>query len=288
MIRKAVIPAAGFGTRFLPATKAQPKEMLPIVDTPTVQFVVEEAVKSGIGDILLVTGRGKTAIENHFDRTYELEDDLRKRGKLKQLKEVKDLAELANMHYIRQRELKGLGDAIGCARDHVGGEYFVVLLGDTIIDSEIPCTRQLIDVHNRVKASVIGVERVPKEKVSRYGIIAGDEVEPGLYKVTGLVEKPSEEEAPSDLAIGGRYILPPEIFDAIDSTLPGYGGEIQITDAVRLVLESVPIYAYVFEGKRHDIGNRLDYLKTIVEFACRRTDVGADFKEFLRAFVKGL
>jgi len=288
LIRKAVIPAAGFGTRFLPATKAQPKEMLPIVDTPTVQFVVEEAVKSGIGDVLLVTGRGKTAIENHFDRTYELEDDLRKRGKLKQLKEVKGLAELANIHYIRQKELKGLGDAIGCARDHVGGEYFVVLLGDTIVDSEIPCTRQLIDVHNRVKSGVIGVERVPKEKVSRYGIVAGDEIEPGLYKVTGLVEKPSEEEAPTDLAIGGRYILPPEIFDAIDSTLPGHGGEIQITDAVRLVLESVPFYAYVFEGTRHDIGSRLDYLKTLVEFACRRTDVGTDFKEFLKGFVKGL
>ena len=288
MIKKAVIPAAGFGTRFLPATKAQPKEMLPIVDTPTVQFVVEEAVRSGIGDILIVTGRGKTAIENHFDRTYELEEDLQKRGKLKQLKEVKELAELANIHYIRQKELKGLGNAIGCARDHVGGEYFVVLLGDTIVDSDVPCTRQLIDVHSRVKAGVIGVERVPKEKVSRYGIVAGDEIEPGLYRVTDLIEKPPEEKAPADLAIGGRYILPPEVFDAIDRTPPGHGGEIQITDAIRLLLDAAPFYAYVFDGARHDIGNRLDYLRTTIEFACRRTDIGAELKEFLKGFVRDL
>ncbi len=285
MIRKAVIPAAGFGTRFLPTTKAQPKEMLPIVDTPTIQFVVEEAVHSGITDILMVTGRGKNAIENHFDRTFELEAALAENGKAEQLKQVRALAEMADIHYIRQKELRGLGDAVSHARQHVGGESFVVLLGDTVLDAPLPCTRQLIDIHNRLGGLVLAVEEVPADKVDRYGIIAGEEVEPDLWKVADLVEKPSKESAPSRLAIAGRYVLPPEIFPAIDGTGAGALGEIQITDAIRELVGQVPVHAFKFEGKRHDIGSRIDYLKCIVEFAARRSDVGPEFRDFLEEFV---
>jgi UTP--glucose-1-phosphate uridylyltransferase len=285
MIRKAVIPAAGFGTRFLPSTKAQPKEMLPIVDTPTIQFVVEEAVHSGITDILMVTGRGKSAIENHFDRTFELEAALAESGKGEQLRQVRALAEMADIHYIRQKQLRGLGDAVAHARQHVGGESFVLLLGDTLLDSPLPCTRQLIDIHNRLGGAVLAVEEVPAEKVDRYGIVAGEQVDEDLWRVTDLVEKPRRGEAPSRLAIAGRYVLPPEIFPAIDATPAGALGEIQITDAIRELVGQVPVHAFRFEGQRHDIGSRIDYLKCIVEFAARRADVGPEFREFIEEFL---
>jgi UTP--glucose-1-phosphate uridylyltransferase len=288
MITKAVIPAAGFGTRFLPVTKAQPKEMLPIVDTPTIQYVVEEAVNSGIRDILIITGRGKQSIENHFDRAFELEANLQAKGREEQLLQVRQLSSLANIHFIRQAELNGLGDAISYARWHVGDEPFLVLLGDTLIDSPYPCSRQLIDTYNKHKASVIGVERVDPAKVGRYGIIGGDEVGPNTYKLNQLVEKPKQVDAPSNLAIAGRYVLTPDIFDYIDKTAEGVGNEIQLTDALQLMLKDRPIYANRFEGKRYDIGNRLDYVKTTVEFAVKRKDIGPDVRAYLKEFVKTL
>ena len=288
MIRKAVIPAAGFGTRFLPVTKAQPKEMLPIVDTPTIHYVVEEAVNSGIRDILIITGRGKQSIENYFDRAFELEANLRAKGREEQLLQVRKLATLANIHFIRQNELNGLGDAISYARWHVGNEPFLVLLGDTLVDSKVPCARQLIDVHNRFKAPIIGVEEVDPSKVDRYGIVGGEEVEPNTYRVDVMVEKPKAVEAPSNLAIGGRYILTPDIFDYIERTSQGVGGEIQLTDALRLMRQDREIYAHKFEGIRHDIGNRLDYLRTTVKIAAKRDDIGEEFKNFLKDFVRDL
>jgi UTP--glucose-1-phosphate uridylyltransferase len=285
MIQKAVIPAAGFGTRFLPTTKAQPKEMLPIVDTPTIQFVVEEAVHSGITDLLMITGRGKSAIENHFDRTYELEATLAESGKTRQLQQVRALAEMASIHYIRQKELRGLGDAIAHARQHVGNESFAVLLGDTLLDAELPCTRQLIDIHNRYGGVVLAVEEVPEDKVDRYGIIAGEAIESDLWCVSDLIEKPQRGQAPSRLAIAGRYVLPPEIFDVLEGIAPGKLGEIQLTDALRALVGKVPIHAFKFKGRRHDIGSRIDYLRCIVEFALRRPDVGPEFREFLETIV---
>jgi UTP--glucose-1-phosphate uridylyltransferase len=286
MIRKAVIPAAGLGTRFLPTTKSQPKEMLPIVDTPTIQFVVEEAVASGIRDVLIVTGRGKSAIENHFDRTFELEAALAEGGKSEQLRQIRHLAEMAEIHYIRQKELTGLGTAVATARSHVGDESFVLLLGDTVLDAPLPCSRQLIDIHNRVGGVVLAVEEVPADKVNRYGIVAGKPVGADLWEVTDLVEKPAVGKAPSRLAIAGRYVLPPEIFAAIDHTNRGVLGEVQLTDAIRSLRGKVPIHAFKFEGVRHDIGSRIDYLRCIVEFAARRPDVGPEFREFLEEFVK--
>ena len=282
MIEKAVIPAAGYGIRFLPATKAQPKEMLPIVDTPTIQMVVEEAVASGIDDILIITGRGKRAIEDHFDRSFELEHELEEKGDEGLLKKMRDISDLADIHYIRQKELNGLGDAISYARMHIDSDPFVVLLGDTLIDSETPCTRQLMEVYKRFRKSIVGVEEVPLEKVSRYGVVDGKEVEKSVFLIKDLIEKPEVSEAPSNLAIGGRYILTPEIFDYIDRTPPGKGGEIQLTDAIRLMCQREAVYAYKFEGKRHDIGNRLDYLKAIVDFALKREDIGKGFKEYIK------
>jgi UTP--glucose-1-phosphate uridylyltransferase len=286
MIRKAVIPAAGLGTRFLPTTKSQPKEMLPIVDTPTIQFVVEEAVSSGIRDILIVTGRGKSAIENHFDRSFELEAALADGGKSEQLRQIRHLGEMAEIHYIRQKELTGLGTAVATARSHVGAESFVLLLGDTVLDAPLPCSRQLIDIHNRHGGVVLAVEEVPADKVNRYGIVAGKSVGPDLWEVTDLVEKPAPGKAPSRLAIAGRYVLPPEIFPAIEHTGRGVLGEVQLTDAIRSLVGKVPVHAFKFEGVRHDIGSRIDYLRCIVEFAARRPDVGPEFREFLEEFVK--
>jgi UTP--glucose-1-phosphate uridylyltransferase len=248
--------------------------------------VVEEAVQSGIRDILIITGRGKSAIENHFDRTFELEAALAESGKAEQLRQVRELAEMADIHYIRQRELNGLGSAVAHARDHVGGESFVLLLGDTLLDARLPCTRQLIDIHNRYGGAVLAVEEVPADRVERYGIIAGREVESDLWEVSDLVEKPSRAEAPSRLAIAGRYVLPPEIFPAIEATPPGKLGEIQLTDALRRLVGKVPVHAFRFEGRRHDIGSRIDYLRCIVEFAARRPDVGPEFREFLEEFVR--
>lgn len=288
MIRKAVIPAAGFGSRFLPATKAQPKEMLPIIDTPTIQYVIDETVQSGISQILVITGKGKQAIENHFDRSFELEADLERKQKHKQLKEVRELSSMAEIFYIRQKELNGLGDAIRYARNFVGDEPFVVLLGDTVVRSNTPCVRQLIDVYNRYQLPIIGVEEVPENKVDRYGIVAGTHLKDAVYQVSNLIEKPEPKQAPSQLAVGGRYILSPGIFDYLERTQPGKGGEIQLTDALRDMCRQEEMLAFKFEGKRYDIGNKLDYLITEVEFAVQRDDLGYEFRRFLKEFVRTL
>ncbi|RQW06213.1 UTP--glucose-1-phosphate uridylyltransferase GalU [candidate division KSB1 bacterium] len=288
MIKKAVIPAAGFGSRFLPATKVQPKEMLPIIDTPTIQFVIEETVKSGISQILIITGKGKQAIENHFDRSFELEAELEKKNKQRQLKEIQDISNMAEIFYIRQKELNGLGDAIRYARNFVENDPFVVLLGDTIIKSKTPCVRQLIDVYNLHHTTMIGVEEVPGEKVGRYGIVQGERITESLYRISNLIEKPEPHKAPSRLAIGGRYILTPAIFDYLERTKADKSGEIQLTNALRDMCKDEEILAFKFEGKRYDIGNKLDYLITEVEFAVDRQDLGYEFRKFLQDFVKTL
>lgn len=275
---KAVIPAAGFGTRFLPATKSQPKEMLPVYDKPTIQYVIEEAVASGIDDILIITGRGKRSIEDHFDKSYELEYTLQKAGKDLRLKEIRKVTDLADICYVRQKEQRGLGDAILCAQKHVGGEPFAVLLGDSITKGPTPCTKQLVDVYNKYKKSAISLEEVPMQKVERYGIIKGNQVEQDIYNIEQLVEKPLVEHAPSNLAIMGRYVLTPDIFDKIKETEAGVGGEIQLTDALSKLDK---IYGVVFEGKTYDIGNRLDWLKTSIEFA-----LDSDEKEELMEYMK--
>lgn len=280
-IKKAVIPAAGFGTRFLPATKAQPKEMLPIIDTPTIQLVVQEAVDSGIDDILIITGKGKRAIGDHFDRNFELEQRLREKNDTA-YDEMLRLADMADIHFIRQKEQNGLGDAIRYARNHVGDEPFAVLLGDTILDSATPVTRQLMDIFQQFKSSVLAVETVPQEKVSRYGIVGGDEISPGILKLSQLVEKPSVDASPSNLAIAGRYILTPGIFDILEQTPIDKNNEIQLTDAMRMLLKKESIFAHTIHGKRYDIGNKLDYLKTQIEFGLKREE----FAEPLRAYLK--
>jgi len=285
MVRKAVIPAAGLGTRFLPVTKAQPKEMLPIIDTPTIQYVVQEAVDSGIDDILIISGKGKRAIEDHFDRNFELEAKLGDNDDTSLYNEIRHIADMANIHYIRQKELNGLGDAIYHARLHTGNEPFAVLLGDTIIDSAIPVTQQLIDVYNQYRQTIIGVEVVAKEKVSRYGIIGGKKISDSIWEVSELVEKPEVEKSPSNLAIAGRYILTPEIYKAIENTPPGKNNEIQLTDAMRLMLRRENIYSNIIEGKRYDIGNKMDYLKTTVDFALRRKEFAGEFMQFLKDIV---
>ncbi len=281
-IRKAVFPAAGLGTRFLPATKAQPKEMLPIVDKPIIQYGVEEAVSSGLDEIIIVTGRNKRAIEDHFDISFELEYFLQKKGDMELLKEVREISELATVYYIRQKEPLGLGHAILVTKEIVKDEPFAVVLSDDLIVSEIPCLKQMINIYERYKCSVIAVQRVPEEEVKNYGIIAGRELENGLYQITDLIEKPTLEEAPSNLAIVGRYILTPEIFNMLEKVKPGRGGEIQLTDGLRLLLEKEAIYAYEFKGKRYDTGNKLGFLIASVELALNREDIGKVFKEYLR------
>ncbi len=284
MVRKAVIPAAGFGTRFLPATKSQPKEMLPIVDTPTIQYVVEEAARSGITDVLMVIGKSKRAIEEHFYRNFELEAELVEKGKAGELEQIRGISDLVNIHFVWQKELNGLGDAVFYARDHVGSEPFVLLLGDTLMgsdDPERPITRQMLDVYERYHGSVVAVEEIPRAKVERYGIIGGDLIDPDLYKLDKLVEKPREEDAPSNLAIAGRYVFTAEIFDYIADTKPGKNGEIQLTDAMARMLEDHAMYALNFHGTRYDIGNKLDFLKTNVVFGLEREDVGPAFREFI-------
>ena len=276
---KAIIPAAGLGTRFLPATKAQAKEMLPVYDKPTIQYVVEEAVESGVDDILIVTGKGKRSIEDHFDRSFELEYHLKRGNKEHFLKEVLDITELADIHFIRQKKQLGLGDAIYCAKKHIGDEPFVVMLGDTITKSEYPCTKQLIDVYTKYGKSAIAVEEVPDENVERYGIIGGSIVEDNVYKVDQLIEKPPLKVAPSNLAIMGRYFLTPDIFAYIEEVEPGYGGEIQLTDALAKVDE---IYAKVFVGESYDIGNRIDWLKTSLKFALEDEDAKEDILNFIK------
>lgn len=283
-VRKAIIPAAGFGTRFLPATKAQPKEMLPIVDKPTIQYIVEEAVQSGIEHILIITGRNKRAIEDHFDRNFELESFLDSKGKSKLAELVSDIANV-EIHYIRQKEQLGLGHAIYCARSFVGDEPFAVLLGDDIVYSKEPCLGQLIALHDELNATILGVQAVPREWTSRYGIVSAQGVRENLFKVSDLVEKPHPDAAPSDLAIMGRYIIQPEIFEILAHTEPGAGGEIQLTDALRELCGQQPMYAYHFSGIRYDVGDKLGYLQATVEFALRRKDLSQTFGDYLKQIV---
>jgi len=287
-VKKAIIPAAGLGTRFLPATKAQPKEMLPIVDKPTIQYIVEEAIDSGIEEILIVTGRNKRAIEDHFDRSVELELELARKNNNGLLKQVQDISNLVDIHYIRQKEAKGLGHAIYCARTFVGNEPFAVMLGDDVVSSRIPCLRQLMDVFEDYSNTVLGVQKVSPDDVNKYGIISCEELGERLYKVKDLVEKPAINDAPSNVAILGRYIITPEIFDILGKTEPGSGGEIQLTDALRTLGNSQPMYAYNFEGKRYDIGSKLGFLQATVEFALQREDLKDEFREYLKEVYYGL
>jgi UTP--glucose-1-phosphate uridylyltransferase len=284
-VRKAVFPAAGLGTRFLPATKAQPKEMLPIVDKPTIQYVVEEAVASGLTEMIIVTGRGKRAIEDHFDAAFELEYYLNDRGKVEELAQIKTISEMASVCYVRQKEPLGLGHAILCARSLVGDEPFGVFLGDDIVGgATTPCMRQLLDVFERYGGPVIAVERAPRERIHQYGVIAGRPLGGNVFRITDLVEKPRAEDAPSDLAVIGRYVLTPDLFDLLAETTPDRRGEIQLTDGLRRLSERRPMYALVFEGKRYDTGDKLGFLKATVEFALARPDLADEF----RAYLKGL
>jgi UTP--glucose-1-phosphate uridylyltransferase len=281
-VRKAIIPAAGLGTRFLPATKAMPKEMLPIVDKPTIQYIVEEAVEAGVEDIIIVTGKGKRAIEDHFDNSFELEQNLLEKGKLDLLREVRKSSKMVDIHYIRQKEPKGLGHAVWCARKFIGDEPFAVLLGDDIVRAETPCLRQLIDQYDRYRASIVGVKPVPEHEVSRYGIVDGKEIDRGLYKISGLVEKPKKELAPSNVAVMGRYVLSPRIFDILSEQTPGAGGEIQLTDAIARLNEHEAVYAYEFEGMRYDVGEKLGFLLTTIDFALRRDDLRYDLLQYMQ------
>jgi UTP--glucose-1-phosphate uridylyltransferase len=283
-VRKAVIPAAGLGTRFLPATKAQPKEMLPIVDKPAIQYVVEEAVRSGLDDILIITGRGKKTIEDHFDRSFELEYVLETTGKFEELKQVQEISDLGTVHYIRQGDPLGLGHAVAVAEDHVAGEPFAVLLGDDIMVEGSRLLQDMLRIHERYGRSVIAVQEVSRDEISLYGCIQPEFVEERLARVVSIIEKPEPEEAPSNLAAIGRYILTPEIFDSLREIQPGRGGEIQLTDAINLLAQEQAVYAFVFEERRFDVGNKLDYLKATLELAVDREDVG----EGLRAFIADL
>ena len=284
-IRKAVFPAAGLGTRFLPATKAQPKEMLPLVDKPIIQYVIEEAVAAGLSNIIIVTGRGKNAIEDHFDVSYELEKLLEERGKTELLEQVRAISNMINVSYVRQGETLGLGHAVLMAKDLVGNEPFAVMLGDDIIDSPVPCMKQMVDVFERHGGPVIAVHQVPREEISAYGVIDG--VEEGgsgrVYRIRDMVEKPRAQDAPSDLAIIGRYILTPDIFAALESTPRDAGGEVQLTNGLRALARQRALYGYRFEGVRHDAGNKLGFLKATVEFALKRPDLGDEFRAYLKS-----
>lgn len=284
-VRKAIIPAAGLGTRFLPATKAQPKEMLPIVDKPTIQYIIEEAVASGIEEILIITGRNKRAIEDHFDKSVELEMELKSKQKDDLLSMVEDISNLAQIYYIRQKEPKGLGHAIHCAKTFVGSEPFAVMLGDDVVDSDVPCLKQLIDVYNEYKTTILGVQEVPYEDVNKYGIIKGMHIEDGVYKIKDLVEKPDVDKAPSNVAILGRYIITPQIFEILEHTKPGKGGEIQLTDALKELLNREAMYAYTFNGRRYDVGDKLGFLQATVEFALKRDDLRDEFLSYLKGIV---
>lgn len=284
-VRKAVIPAAGLGTRFLPATKATPKEMLPIVDKPTIQYIVEEALASGIEDILIITGRSKRAIEDHFDRSIELEFNLAEHNKLQELEVVRQISGI-RVHYIRQKEPRGLGHAILCSKHFVGDEPFAVLLGDDVVDGKVPALQQLIEVHNKSGASVLGVQEVPLEKVSSYGIVASRPTdEARKFIVNDMVEKPAVEEAPSRLAVLGRYVINPEIFPILEETKPGRGGEIQLTDALKVLAKEQTMYAYNFEGRRYDVGDKQGFLEATVEMALKREDLRDRFLAYLQNIV---
>jgi len=282
-VRKGVFPAAGLGTRFLPATKAQPKEMLPLVDKPMIQYVVEEAVASGLSEIIIVTGRGKRAIEDHFDAAFELEYYLKDRGKTEELAQIKTISDLASVSYVRQKEPLGLGHAILCARSLVGDEPFGVFLGDDIIAAPSPCMRQLLDVAEQYGGPVLAVQRVPRDRISQYGVVAAKPVGDRVYEILDLVEKPRPEDAPSDLAIIGRYVLPPEIFEILVETRADSRGEIQLTDALRTLKTRRPMYALEFEGRRYDTGDKFGFLKATVEFALARPDLAGEFRAYLKS-----
>ena len=282
-VKKAIIPAAGLGTRFLPATKAQPKEMLPIVDKPTIQYIIEEAVASGIEEILIITGRNKKCIEDHFDKSVELEMELEKSGKSELLELVRDISDMVDIHYIRQKEPRGLGHAIHCAKTFVGNEPFAVLLGDDVVDSEVPCLKQLIDCYSEYKTTILGVQTVPESETNKYGIVDGIHIEDRVYKVKDLVEKPSVDEAPSNVAILGRYIITPQIFDILENTEPGKGGEIQLTDALKTLISQEAMYAYNFEGRRYDVGDKLGFLQSTIEFALKKEELRDRFLDYLKS-----
>jgi len=285
---KAVIPAAGLGTRFLPASKVQPKEMLPVVDKPVIQYVLEEAVASGIYDVLIITGRGKRAIEDHFDKAFELEYILRQNGKTDILDDLDNIRDKVDIHYLRQREAKGLGHAILCGKKHVGDEPFAVMLGDTINISKTPVTKQLMDVHEEQGNSVIAVEHLPQYKIPFQGIIAGEEVSPRLWKINNMVEKPKVEDAPSNIGITGTYLLTPEIFNCLERTPPGYGGEIQLTDAMKMLLEKETILGFQFEGTRFDIGNKFDWFKAQFSLTLQHEEFGEDMRKFTHQLLDDL
>jgi len=288
-IKKAVIPAAGLGTRFLPVTKSMPKEMLPLIDTPAIHYVVKEAVEAGVDDIIIITGRGKRAVEDYFDESPELEMYLQKSGKKELLEIVRNISSMINIHYIRQKEPKGLPDAILKAEKHVGNEPFAVLLGDDIIKSEKPCIQQLIEAFNKFNSSVIAAQEVPMEKISRYGSIKGKEIETGMnnkvYLIEDIVEKPKKEEAPSNMAAVGRYVFTPEIFDCIKETKPGVNNELQIADSIKILMQSQRVYASEFNGKRYDIGDKLGYVQAIIDFALENKEIGKNVKEYIKKMV---
>ncbi|TQQ83996.1 UTP--glucose-1-phosphate uridylyltransferase GalU [Peptacetobacter hominis] len=281
-VRKAVIPAAGLGTRFLPATKAQPKEMLPIVDKPTLQYIIEEAVASGIEEILIITGRNKKSIEDHFDKSVELELELEQKGKTELLEIVQNISNMINIHYIRQKEPRGLGDAIYCARHFIGDEPFAVMLGDDIVENKKPCLLQLMDAYEEYRTTILGVQKVERENTDKYGIIDGKFIEDRVYKVKDLVEKPDADKAPSNIAILGRYIITPEIFDVLSDLPPGKGNEIQLTDALKILSQKEAMYAYEFEGRRYDVGDKLGFLEATVDFALKRDDLKEGFLDYLK------
>lgn len=281
-VTKAVIPAAGFGTRFLPATKAVPKEMLPIIDKPTIQYIAEEAINAGITDLLIIVSRGKDAIVNHFDKAFELEAVLERDNKQQMLEAVREVSSKLDVHFIRQQEQKGLGHAVLYAKKFVGNEPFAVMLGDDVVVSEKPCIGQLIEQYEKVGASVLGVQKVGMENVSKYGIVSADKLDDRLYKMTGMVEKPKREDAPTDMAVLGRYVITPGIFDCLERTPKGAGGEIQLTDALVMLGETEPLYAYYFEGRRYDIGAKQGFLQATVDFALSRDDLRDEFLEYLK------
>lgn len=284
-VKKAIIPAAGLGTRFLPATKSQPKEMLPIVDKPTLQYIIEEAINSGIEEILIITGRNKKSIEDHFDKSVELELELQQKGKTEMLEMVQEISNMVNIHYIRQKEPKGLGHAIHCAKSFIGDEPFAVLLGDDIVDSDTPCLKQLIDAYDEYKTSILGVQEVAKEDTDKYGILDCKYIEDRVYKVKDMVEKPNVEEAPSNVAILGRYIITPAIFEILENQAPGKGGEIQLTDALKTLASHEAIYAYNFEGRRYDVGDKLGFLEATIDFALKRDNLKDGLMNYMKNIV---
>lgn len=281
-IKKAVIPAAGLGTRFLPATKSIPKEMLPIVDKPTIQYIVEEVIASGIEDVLIITGRNKGSIEEHFDRAIELEYNLEKNKKEELLEEVRKISNMINIHTVRQKDPKGLGHAVYCAKSFVGNEPFAVLLGDDVVDAKVPCLKQMIDMYDKYNATILGVQQVGWENVNKYGIVSGEKISENVYTVNDLIEKPSINDAPTNIAILGRYIITPEIFDILANTKKGVGGEIQLTDGLRELANLQEMYAYIFEGRRYDVGSKIGFLEATVDFALKRDDLKETFKSYLK------